>query len=346
MTVARGEGKAWARERFRGFENLLIPSFDASLRELDERALRLDVRQSVRHGFCASRCALDAGLTPAEKRRMIAVAADEAGGAIGIGLTLCEASLEACIDLLAHAEAAGATHALLELPLDLRPESQEEVFAFGRAVAESTALGICLPVSVRSAFRHLHPSGVPFDAYERLADLDNVVAMQIEGTDAGLVLECCERFGDRLLVTSVHLGMLPMLVQAFGVEWSGAWAVEALQSPEKPYAVQLLELLSLRRFDDAMHTYWQLAPALGVMQRLLAPAALTGAYHWPTLKFFQWLSGGNGGMTRQPCMRLYERDMNAIRAGLAVIGIECADPNEAFFSGRNGRRAGRGTACA
>lgn len=344
MTVARGERKAWAREQLRGFENLLVPSFDPGLRELDERAVRLDVRQSIRHGFCASRCALDAGLTPAEKRRMIASAVAEAGEEIAVGFTLREASLAACLDLLAHAEAAGATHALLELPPSFRPATQEDVYAFGRAVAESTGLGICLSVAVRSMYRHLHPSGVPFDAYERLADLDNVIALQIESMDAGLVLECCERFGDRLLVTSVHLGMLPMLVEAFGVQWSGAWAVEALQSPERPYAVELLELLWLRRFEDAMRIYWQLAPALGVMQRLLAPAAATGAQHWPMLKFFQWLSGGNGGMTRQPCMRLYERDMHEIRTGLAAIGIECADPNEAFFRGRSAATKAVGSA--
>jgi 4-hydroxy-tetrahydrodipicolinate synthase len=131
-----------------------------------------------------------------------------------------------------------------------------------------------------------------------------------------------------------------MLVQTFGLQWSGAWTVEALQSPEKAHAVQFLDLLLEGRFDEAMDIYWFLAPALGTMLQVMAPSAATGAYHWPMLKFQQWLSGGNGGMTRVPCMRLYEREMTAIRKGLRAVGVDCTDPDRDFFLGRAAVAAG------
>lgn len=312
-----------------------MPSFSADLGSLDDDGIRLDVRQSIRHGFFSSLCALEAGLSMDERKRMLRVAADEAGNEIGISMSLTGETLDENIELLKYAEGLGVTHALVSYPQAFTPRTQDDIYEFVRTLADATNLGLCLFVSDKFSFHHLHPSGVPFDAYERLAGLNNVVAMKLGGMDSGMILECFERFGNRLLVTSTNFGMLPMLVQAFQLQWSGAWTVEALQSPEKPHAVEFLNLLVQGRFDQAMKLYWFLAPALGTMLRIMAPLTVTGAYHWPMLKFQQWLSGGNGGMTRNPCMRLYDRDMTAIRNGLRAVGVDCADPDDDFFTGRS-----------
>lgn len=339
--ITRSERKAWARERFRGFENLLIPSFSADLRTLDEEGVRLDVRQSIAHGFFASLCALDAGLTREEKLRMLVVAAEEAGERIAISFALTGDSLQENIELLRHAAKAGASHAQVSFPQSFAPRSQDDVVAYVRALADSTELGLYLVAADRFALHHLHPSGAPLDAYEQLAGLDNVIGLQLASMDAGLTLECFERFSDRLLVTTLNFGMLPMLVQNFRLKWSGAWTVEGLQSPQQPHAIQFMQRLQRGQFDEAMKIYWTLAPALGASARVLGPHAMTGASHWPMLKYQQWLSGGNGGMTRQPCMRMFERDMQAIRGGLRAVGVDCADPDEAFYAGRSARKAGR-----
>lgn len=335
MTVARNDRKAWARKHFRGFENILMPSFSPDLRELCAEGIRLDVRQGVRHGFFSSLCALEAGLSMDERKRMLAIACEAAGTDIGISLSLPGETVEEDIELLRHAEAVGATHAVITFPQSFIPKTQQQVYDFVSRLADATSLGICLVGSDKFSFHHLHPSGIPFDAYERLAELDNVVALRLTGMDAGMVLECFERFSGRLLVTTESVGMLPMLVQTFQLQWSGGWAVEALQSPEKRHVVDFLNLLIAGQFDEAMKIYWRLAPALGGLQRIMAPLNMTGAQHWPLLKYQQWLSGGNGGMTRNPCMRVYDRDMAALRHGLRSVAIECSDPDAAFFTGRS-----------
>lgn len=334
MSIDRSDRKAWAREHFRGLENCIMPSFTQELRELDEEGIRLDVRLSKKHGFFSSLCALETGLSTDEKKRMLSIATDEAGDELGIALSLTGETLEENIDMLRHAESAGATHALISYPQAFRPQSQDDVYEFVRALADSTHIGLYLFVSDKFSFHHLHPSGVPFEAYDRLADLDNIVAMKLGGMDSGMIYECFERYNDRLLVSSVNLGLLPMLRKMYKVQWSGAWTVEALQSPEQPHAVNFMNLLLEDRFEEAMPIYWRLAPALGSMMRVMAPLVPTGTYHWPMLKFYQWLSGGNGGMTRQPCMRIFERDLQAIRGGLRAVGVDCKDPNEDFFVGR------------
>ncbi len=270
-SVGKAERKAWAREHFRGFENVLMPSFSADLRELDEEAIRLDVRQSIRHGFFSSLCALETGLSMEEKKRMLSAATAEAGDKIGIALSLCGETLEENAEILRHAESVGATHALLSYPQSFSPKTQDDIYRFGKAIADSTSIGIYLFVSDKFSFHHLHPSGVPFDAYERLADLDNVVAMKLGGMDGGMILECFERFSDRLMVTTVNLGLIPMLRKAFDVRWSGAWTVEALQSPERPHAVEFFNLLLDGKTEEAMKKYWAMAPALGSMMRVMAP---------------------------------------------------------------------------
>ena len=138
-----------------------------------------------------------------------------------------------------------------------------------------------------------------------------------------------------LLVVPLQTAMIPMLRKSFDVRWSGAWTVEALQSPEKPYAVQFFNLLLEGKTAEAMKVYWTMAPALGAMMRIMAPLIPTGTYHWPLLKFQQWMSGGNGGMTRQPVMRVFERDLQVIRGGMRTIGIDCKDPNDDFYVGRS-----------
>jgi len=340
--VAMADRKAWAREHFNGIENVLMPSFNADLTELDDDGIRLDVRQSKAHGFFSSLCSVETGLTPEEKIRFIQIACDEAGDDYGISISLAGDTLEGDLALLVAAEKAGATHGLLSFPQAFIPKTQDDIYEYGRALADSTNMGIYLFVSDKFGFNRFHPSGVPFDAYERLADLPNVVAMKVGGMDAGMIYECFERFSDRLLVTSVNIGMIPLLRKSYDVRWTGAWTAEALQSPQHPHAVNMMKALLAGHVDEAMAIYWRMGPALGSMMRIMAPLMPTGAYHWPLLKYQQWLSGGNGGLTRQPAMRVFQRDLMVIRGGLQAVGVQCPDPDEDFFLGRSVLKAQRG----
>jgi len=327
--------KEWAREHFRGYENVLVPSFSPDLAELDEAGIRHDVRQTIRHGFFSTLCSIETGLTFEEKKRFLEIAADEAGDEISVAFSLAGDTLEENIALLAHAEQVGCTHALLSYPHSFRPRTEDDIYAYSAAICESTNLGVYLFTSDKFAFHRFHPSGVPFSVIDRLVELDNVIAIKVGGMDSGMITECFERYSGKVLVASLHLGLFPLTVRHYGQQWSGAWTVEALQTPEQPRAVEYFELLRAGKEDEAMQIYWSLAPALGTMGRLMAPLIPTGAYHWPQLKYFQWLSGGNGGMTRQPCMRLFQRDLDAVKGGFRASGFEItSDPDDAFFVGR------------
>jgi 4-hydroxy-tetrahydrodipicolinate synthase len=334
MSVA-AHGNAWARGYFRGLENLLVPSFSQDLRRLDEAGIRLDVRSSIAHGAFSTACILDSGLTPDEQRAFIAIACDEARGRIGISVMLGAAHPDRVEELLAYAQAAGVSHAHLGSARSFAPASDSEVIAYVRRIADATRLPLSLAAE-HFNFPNLHASGLPLESLERIADIDQVVALELDSLDAGLLEEACERFGERLLISSPHLSLLPLLVKSFGVQWSGPWAIEATQSPAQRHAVDFFGQIVAGDFTAAMARYWQIAPALAANARVASTYAHTGAKHLPLVKYQQWLSGGNGGLTRQPVMRLYQRDMQTIRNGLAAVGVNCADPDSAFFVGRGG----------
>jgi 4-hydroxy-tetrahydrodipicolinate synthase len=327
--------KEWAKSHFRGYENVLMPSFTPDLAALDEEGIRRDVRQTIEHGFFSTLCAVETGLTFEEKKRFLEIAASEAGSEISVAFSLAGDTLEDNIALLDHAEKVGCTHALLSYPHAFRPRSEEDVWAYASAICESTNLGIYLFASDKFAYHRFHPSGVPFGVFDRLVELPNVIGLKVGGFDSGTILECFERYADKVLVCCLHLGLFPLTVRSYGQQWSGAWTVEALQTVEQPRAVDYFALLRDGREDEAMDIYWSFQPALATMGRLMAPLVPTGTYHWTQLKYYQWLSGGNGGMTRQPCMRLFQRDLDAIRGGFRASGYEITtDPDDAFFVGR------------
>jgi 4-hydroxy-tetrahydrodipicolinate synthase len=93
------------------------------------------------------------------------------------------------------------------------------------------------------------------------------------------------------------------------------------------------------KLDAAMKIYWHLAPAQTAALQQLGPKHAVGGgdigmNHWPLAKYATWCVGGNGGLVRQPAMRLQAAHMRARKAALRAIGIEPREPDDEFFVGR------------
>ena len=76
-----------------------------------------------------------------------------------------------------------------------------------------------------------------------------------------------------------------------------------------------------------MELYWELSP-------ITHGSRLVMSKGWLNLKYMQWLTGGNGGMYRQPTNVLTQQDKDAMRAGVAAAGITPREPEEEFYVGR------------
>jgi len=337
MTVTRNERKEWAKDALRGIENALIPSFTADLKDLDEEGIRYDVRQAIKHGFFSTMCAVETGLSTEEAKRFIGIACDEAKGKINVSFTLLNNSFDESIELLAHAEKCGASHALLGYPQTYYPKSPDDVLQRTLQLAESTNLGLVMYASDKFDFIRFHPSQVPFDIYEKIADIPNVVSIKVGFADAAMTFECFERFGNRVQVnvgTPWLMGLFPMLHKNYGAQWWGGGSWEMWQSPEKPYLVEYYNHVIKGELDKARDIYWLIAKGNAVMASSISRGGDIGMYHWPLGKYISWSVGGNGGTMRQPALRLHPGMMQARKMQLRAMGIEPREPDAEFWVGR------------
>ena len=332
MAIKRSELKEWAKEHMVGVENCLFPSFSPDLSELDEEGIRWDVRQSIKHGFFSTLCAAESGLTFEEAKRFVEIAADEAGGDILVSVTLLFDSFEQNREMLQHAEKVGCHSVLLGYPASWYAKSEEEIYAVSKEMCDSTNLAIVLYPTPHYNFQRLHNSGFPLDALSRLADLENVIAIKVG--EPGLIADCARRFGDKILVACPVERFLPLMVLGFKQQWMGAGCYEVFQSPEKPYLVDYFRKLREGQIDEAMEIYWMLTPARVIFEQQFMPTSMLGTYNWTQQKYYQWCVGGNGGLTRQPSMKIHQHEMEATKMAFRMIGIDPREPDEEFYVGR------------
>ncbi len=332
MSIAAAERKAWAGETLVGVQNITFPSFTPDMSELDEEGIRLDVRQAKAHGFFGTLCACETGLSFAEAKQFVSIVADEAGDELVVAVTLLLDSLQRNHALALHAAGAGADLLQVGFPPNYYPDDAQQIYQTLHALSVATDLGIVLYPSPHYNLERFHPSGFPLDVLERMAELDNVVA--VEAGEPGLAADMIQRFGGRLLINNPIERHLPLMVQAAGQQYIGPGCYESLQSPEQRNVVDYFALLRDGKTEAAMDIYWKLTPARGLFEAKMMPTAMLGCYHWPLQKYYQWLVGGNGGYTRQPCMKLHQFEMEPIKFTLMQMGIVPRQPDEEFYLGR------------
>ena len=337
--VSKTEKKQWAHEHLKGMENALMPSFSPDFKSLDEDGIRHDVRQSIRHGFCG--CTVSAvGANADQRRRMMEIVREESGDKILTSI-IVGGNVEAAVQSLANAEKMGCSHALLTFPGNAQPQTEEEVYTHFRKVIDSTSMAILLYGSESPSLRRFHPSGIPINVYDRLADVPQVVGMKLtHPMNAATAFELCERLSNRLIMGPVNLDLVPVLAGNYrNIQWSGQWIVESVQSPEKPYAVELMDLASKRRMNDALKIYWQMQPLIEAIYELQAPLLLHGSHPWAHMKYHQWCVGGNGGLLPLkpgPYLPVLDsKGRELIRNTYKKAGIMPFDgPDEEFITGK------------
>ncbi|MFT8243453.1 dihydrodipicolinate synthase family protein [Roseomonas sp. BN140053] len=339
--MASSEQKQWAREHYKGVEDSLKTAFTPDFSALDEDGIRHDVRNSIRNGFFAAMCSCTYTTMP-EKKQFLEIAADEGRGKILIGINAAIHDLEAGIELMQHGEKVGCTHAFIEYPRHLQPESPDEVYRYLRQLTDATRLPIILYGYHAPALRRFHPSGIVMEVLDRLAEVPNVVGMKFtQVINPASAFEMAERLGDRILFGPANLTLVPPLARHHHVQWLGQWVVESLQSPEKPYLTEFMQLVNAGRLEAAMTPYWQMIPAYNYVHELQRSYLLRGSHPWAHINYYHWCVGGNGGLPRGSSKNsdavavLDAKGREEIREQYRKIGIPTTEaPEEEFVVGK------------
>ena len=327
--------KEWADEHVKGIESQLMPSFEPDMEALDEEGIRHDVRQTIDHGFNSVLVTCEAGLTFEESKDFYEIVADEAGDDLHVNTTLVFDTWEQSFEMVEHVEAVGSEGdgALMGYPLQWLPDDAEQVAEKTEEIAETADIPLILYVNEKFAFDGLHPAGFPIDQIDRMADIPNAVAIKI--SDPALMGPIDRMAGDRLLLSNPIEDFVPSFYDAYDQQWIGAGPYEIYQTPEQPIFADYFDLLLDGQYDAAMEKYWRLTPIRKVFFQHMQPQLQLGTYHWPEHKYYQWLSGGNGGYTRQPAMELAEHRKREIREARKAIGLQNTDsPEKCFYEGR------------
>lgn len=343
MTVS--PGKEWAEKHLRGAESFILPSFKPDMTTLDEEGIRKDVRHAVSQGFC-SIMPLPVGMDKKSIGQLYKIMNDEAKGKI---LTVCiiqPGPWEKMGKRIRFMEKTGFSHGLMYFNSKL--ENQDAIYDEMRSIVEKTSLGIILYARPKDSIRKMDPTGLPMDAFNRLADAENVMGIKFTQTlRPATAYALAKRLGDRLLLGVINLELMLPLSLKYKMQWTGQWAIDCLQSPEKPWVNQFLELLRTGKEKEAYELYWQYEPIATAFYEMQEPSLKIGGHPWVHIKYMKWLTGGNGGLlsdlTAPPeyVPHLNAEDRAKCRDIFARVGIKTVDlPDDAFIVGNAAYEAG------
>lgn len=337
-TAPAGGMKAWAEKNLRGGESFIMPSFTPDFKDFDEEGVRRDVRHAITQGFC-SILPLGSGLSREDRRRFNEVVADEAAGKIYLVGTISGAGWSRVEQSVRNAERLGSSHALMYF--NANAKSQQEIYEQMLEILEQTKMGVVLYAKPETSIQHLDPTGLPLEAFDRVADHDKVVAVKFtQSIRPATAYAVAESVGDRLHLGVVDLELMLPLSLKYPMQWTGQWAIDSLQSPETPWVSQFLELLRTGKNKEAYELYWQYEPIATAFYQLQAPSLSIGGHPWVHIKYMKWLTGGNGGLladydaSSDYVPHLNQADREKCRDAFAKVGIETTDlPDESFIVG-------------
>ena len=329
--------KAWAQQNLRGGESFVMPSMRPDLSTLDEEGIRRDVRHAVKQGFC-SIMPLVLGIDAKAEQQYQEIVTDEARGKILVVGVIRAGEWKDMADKVKLMEKQGFSHALMYFP---QLASQDAIYQNMRSIIANTSLGIALYASPAKSTMKLDPTGLPMDAFDKLSDLDNVVGIKFtQELRPATAFTIAERMGDRLLMAVVDLEVMLLLSLKYSMQWTGQWAIDSLQSPEKPWVTQFLDLMRTGNGKAARELYWQYEPIATGFYDLQRPSLSIGGHPWIHIKYMKWLTGGNGGLlpdlksTPEMIPHLDAAGRAQCRALFSKVGIKTVDlPDEAFIVG-------------
>jgi 4-hydroxy-tetrahydrodipicolinate synthase len=329
------EAREWALQHLRGVANVVVPSYSADLKNLNERGIRHDVRKEIEYGFSGALLVSEVAITLAEYGQFFELAHDESRGRLQLIHHASFNTLAENIEAAKIAEAHGATLILLSYPANFYAETADDIYNYTKAFCDATNLAVMLFQVPLWGFDRVHVSDISAPLIRRLLDdCPNIAAIKAEGGMPSIMgfVECYRLFGKEVVVTSPLESDMIALAQLVPIQFSGTSNTEYFG----PTIPRIFDLLQTGDFESATKLYWQIHPARKANGSFNAYVAQTHFLHRMLWKFQGWLNGFNGGPMRHPVMRLVENEMNGLRQGLIRSGITPAEgTNKDFFVGRN-----------
>ena len=330
------EARAWAREHLRGCSAVTSPTFTSDLKRLNEPAIRHDIERVIEHGFTYTLLMTETAITPQEAGRFTAIARETAGDRLRLFAHTAFGTIDDNVEALRLAEREGADLVLLSYPPQFWPTTEQQVYDWTKALCDATNLGMMLFPIPLWGFERIHPAGMSVAFVRHVLDtIPNIVAIKSEQGFPGIggLCEMYHHFRDEVVISCpIESDAIP-LMSVLDLQFSGTSNTSWMSD----WYPTTFDLARNGRWEEAMERYWQVQPARlanGAAAASYAPGtSVLNRTHW---KYQEWLAGYNGGPFRAPAMRIPDRFMTSLRAGLQASGLPVtSDPDSEFMVGRN-----------
>jgi len=230
---------------------------------LDERLMRRQVRACLAggaHGMACLGLATEVGkLSPAERRQVLKLVADELTGRVPLAVTVFGATVEAQLDFIDEAARAGAAWVILQPPA-IPDLDEPSLFKFFGQIADAAPL----PVAIQNAPQYLGVGLSPEGLVELTRRHPNVRLLKGEGS-AVEIEQVIRATGGRLAVFNGRGGL--ELTDNLRAGCAGLIpAPDCFDSQ-----VRIVEAFRAGRIDEAEALYRRILPAITfVMQSIPA----------------------------------------------------------------------------
>jgi 4-hydroxy-tetrahydrodipicolinate synthase len=209
---------------------------------------------------------------------------------------------------------------MISYPTNFHPRSEEDIYEYTKAIADSINIGVILFPSVKNDFPA--PYRVSAQTLARLADIANVIALKIGVLEWHWIDACFRLFGDRVLISYPFDDAWPTLIRKYGMQWSGAAPWHNMQTEDDPRAVRLFNLIRDGRMDEAGDLYWRMDPLRKAILSIALPSANMGMYNFDQWKYLDSLLGLTGGELRMPRLTLFPWQKLQLQAALEASGLK------------------------
>jgi 5-dehydro-4-deoxyglucarate dehydratase len=243
-------------------------------------------------------------LTADEYRQSISVAVEAAEGRVPLLAGIGHSTRIAC-DLAAHAARVGASGLMIN-PLYFIEPPDDGLFEHYRSIGQSSGLGMMIFSTKGQVYGP--------DLVEKLAEIDEIVAMKDEWGDLKLFIETRERLGDRL--AWVNGTAETLAVPYFAVEAHAFTSGIVNFAPQ--LSLRVWELGSIGQFEILERF---IAETIRPIARLREKRK---GYSVAVIKEAMHLLGYCASTVRSPLMPMLDEDRDELRSML--VDLELIDP--------------------
>jgi 4-hydroxy-tetrahydrodipicolinate synthase len=287
---------------------------------IDENGVRRNVRQYIGTGlagvFCNGLMGEVWSLTLQERKRVVEVTAEEAGGRLGISVVISGPSVEETIELGEHARQYGVSHAVLMVPTS-GPRSPTQQFEYLHHICARLEMPIVI-FNARTA------AGSPLDpaVFTQLCSLPNLKLLKTTGNASeNAALRQAARNGVLVSDPLEENFFTNMQVEGQSILYADPEPYLYQRDDFRPIA-KYVSLLASGRSEEAARIRDSLAPQRIVFNKWIMEPLKRG--HMPNAALKHWcnLIGLAGGAVRSPVTPLTAAERRELEADL----IKCEAP--------------------